>query len=504
MALYVRWRYLNIPFERDEGEYAYGAQVILGGGELYHNVYSLKWPGIFLIYSMIIGALGSSIWAVHLGLLMVNVATAYLIYRTLVRVVASTPSLMGAVSFLVFMIQKELQGIFANIEHFVVFFIALAVYKLIVYWENNQQRDLLRAGIFCGLALITKQQAIGFILAILVSILFEHFNDRREWRGMLAKVTVFGFGVVAPVLVVFGWIALFDDFQRFWFHTWIYATEYVGIVSLEDGWFELRKRIIENFTINPWLWGTAITGGLFIYRSQIEKPIRFLLIALFIGAFMATSFGLYYRPHYVMFMPLVLSLLIGVFYDIIYRIRPWIPVALFVIAIIYYGYKDSAYLFRWSPQQAVSKIYHWEPFAATVAIGEHLRDISQADDQILVVGSEPQINFYAGKKTPTGYLYAYPLVEDQKYSEQMFEEWLSEATETSPQFIVAMGEWTTYAKWNEGFYKIWNASQAYISDGYSLIGIITVAQDNSYTEKWGSDLKVPEKIEGQLFVYKKR
>ena len=503
MALYVRWRYLNVPFERDEGEYAYGAQIILQGKELYSNVYSLKWPGIFLIYSIIIGAFGASIWAVHCGLLIVNLVTAYVIYRILSRVTTNLPALIGAVSFLIFMVQKEVQGIFANIEHFVVFFIALAIYKLIVYWHSDQRRDLLLIGIFCGIALITKQQAIGFVLAITASILFKYQNYRRDWRDLLAQTFLFGLGVIIPVVIVFIWIALFDNFQRFWFHTWVYATEYVGIVSLEDGWFELRKRIIENFTVNPWLWGSAVMGGLFICKSRIKSPIRFLLIALFMGAFVATSFGLYYRPHYVMFMSLALSLLSGVFFDLLYRIRSWMSVGLFTIAIIYYGYNDWTYLFRWSPEQAVSKIYHWEPFVATLTIGSYLKEHVHPNDEIMILGSDPQINFYANRNTPTGYVYAYPIVEDQRYALQMADEWVSDLDRSRPEYIVVMGAWIPYISDNPGFRKIWDGTQQNIKQGYSLIGNIEVTEDNMSRATWGENLQIPVDNSRYLFVYKR-
>ena len=216
------------------------------------------------------------------------------------------------------------------------------------------------------------------------------------------------------------------------------------------------------------------------------------------------SFGLYYRPHYVMFMPLSAALLIGVMLNKLYRVRLWLPTLLVLASIIYYGLNDRDYLFNWTPEKAVSTIYHWETFAATVAVGEYLREEAANEDKILIVGSEPQINFYARKDTPTGYVYSYPLVEDQAFAKSMFEEWKAEMEEGQPKYVVSMGEWITYAKKSEGFYALWNASQEYLERyGYSLIGIVAIEQDKTFKKSWGENLSMPESKDGRLFIYKK-
>ena len=42
LAAGARWRLLDVPLERDEGEYAYAAQLILRGVPSYEHVYSMK------------------------------------------------------------------------------------------------------------------------------------------------------------------------------------------------------------------------------------------------------------------------------------------------------------------------------------------------------------------------------------------------------------------------------------------------------------------------------
>jgi len=47
-------------------------------------------------------------------------------------------------------------------------------------------------------------------------------------------------------------------------------------------------------------------------------------------------------------------------------------------------------------------------------------------ERIAVLGSEPQIYFYAKRRSATGYIYTYPLMEPQPYSKQMATEFKQE------------------------------------------------------------------------------
>ena len=91
----IRLRLLDVPLDRDEGEYAYFAQLLLGGVPPYAQAYNFKMPGIYGVYAAIFAAFGQSPAAIHLGLLVVNAATTVLVlcvasnlYNTTVAVAA--------------------------------------------------------------------------------------------------------------------------------------------------------------------------------------------------------------------------------------------------------------------------------------------------------------------------------------------------------------------------------------------------------------------------------
>src|SRR5580658_822880 len=71
----IRWHLRNVPLERDEGEYAYAGQLILHGVPPYAALYSMKLPGTFAGYALILAIFEQTIAGIHLGLLVINAAT---------------------------------------------------------------------------------------------------------------------------------------------------------------------------------------------------------------------------------------------------------------------------------------------------------------------------------------------------------------------------------------------------------------------------------------------
>ena len=68
LTLAVRFSDLRMPLERDEGEYAYGAQEIARGYMPYKDTFCQKPPGIFAWYRLGFRLFGESVVGIHLTL----------------------------------------------------------------------------------------------------------------------------------------------------------------------------------------------------------------------------------------------------------------------------------------------------------------------------------------------------------------------------------------------------------------------------------------------------
>ena len=77
---WIRWGLLDVPLERDEGEYAYAGQLILQGVPPYQLLYNMKLPGIYAAYAGVIALFGQTPRGIHLGLLIVNGLSILLVF----------------------------------------------------------------------------------------------------------------------------------------------------------------------------------------------------------------------------------------------------------------------------------------------------------------------------------------------------------------------------------------------------------------------------------------
>src|ERR1035438_1591219 len=71
----VRVRLREVPLERDEGEFAYAGQLMLHGVPPYRDTYTMKLPGTYAAYAVIMAVFGQSPSGIHLGLTLVNAAS---------------------------------------------------------------------------------------------------------------------------------------------------------------------------------------------------------------------------------------------------------------------------------------------------------------------------------------------------------------------------------------------------------------------------------------------
>ena len=88
----VRLRLLDLPLDRDEGEYAYIAQLLLDGVPPYAGAYAMKMPGISAVYAIILSVFGKTPAAIHLGVLVASAASTVLVFESGEQVDMSLPA----------------------------------------------------------------------------------------------------------------------------------------------------------------------------------------------------------------------------------------------------------------------------------------------------------------------------------------------------------------------------------------------------------------------------
>src|SRR5213593_2144744 len=86
-AAALRLTLLDVPLDRDEGEYAYGARLLLDGVPPFAEAHNMKMPGIYAVYGVLLTVFGATHTAIHVGLLLANalaIALVFLLGRRLI------------------------------------------------------------------------------------------------------------------------------------------------------------------------------------------------------------------------------------------------------------------------------------------------------------------------------------------------------------------------------------------------------------------------------------
>ena len=344
----VRVHLLEVPLERDEGEYAYNGQLILQGIWPYAKAYNLKMPGIYAAYALILKVFGQTHVGVHLGLLVVNAATIILVFLLGWRLLDPLAGVVAGASYAALALSLSVQGVFANAEHFVVLPAIGGLLLLVRAIDSDRQMPIFWSGLLLGVAFVMKQHGWAFVAFGGFYLICSQLIRRPVgWAPLASKCGLFASGVGVPLVLTS--LALFSAgvFEKFWFWTFHYAIEYVSLVPLSTGFYRFKRRMSAIVLSSPVLW---LLSGVGLSALVWDKKSRSR--SLFVASFLVFSFlsvcpGLYFRPHYFVLLLPAIALLVGTAISSMERIvantdsthvRRGIPIALVVIALLHSVY----------------------------------------------------------------------------------------------------------------------------------------------------------------------
>jgi len=247
--------------------------------------------------------------------------------------------------------------------------------------------------------------------------------------------------------------------------------------------------------INIWIAAGFGLTAVFWNRRFHEQKVFILSFAWF--SFLAVCPGLYFRPHYFLVMLPVISLLAGLGISAAYEYLQernasskvtLIPIAMFVLMFLSALYGQRKYLFKMDAIHVHREMYAGDGFPEAIAVGSYIRDHSSSQDRIVVLGSEPQIYFYAQRRSATGYIYMYPLMERQKFALRMQVDMEKEIENTQPKIVVFVDTltWDWKPEWDasEPHMNIFMWIRAYLDAHYDLMAEVPI--EGASSNLWGA------------------
>ncbi|HET6922754.1 MAG TPA: glycosyltransferase family 39 protein, partial [Anaeromyxobacteraceae bacterium] len=440
----VRWHLREVPLERDEGEYAYFGQLLLRGLPPFRLAYSMKLPGTQGAYALAMAAFGQTAAGIRIGLLLVNAATTALLFLLGRRLLGTLGGLAAALAFAFLSTSSAMLALFGHATHFVALPAVAGLLLLLRAAETGRLAGFLASGLCLGAAVLMKQPGGVFLLFAAAWHAWSRLRGGGAKGRLLAEEGTLLAGAAAPLALVVAWAWAGGTLGELWFWVVRYAREYSTSLTLHEGAGYLARNASAAFAEARLLWILAGAGLAVAAWPRWRLPGRAFLIGLPAFSFAGVSAGLYYRPHYFILLLPAAALLAGVSVGFAARRAPagWNRAAALVgLGLLAAGGAQSAWaqrslLFEMTPAQVSRAIYGANPFPESPEIGRYLAVRTSADDRIAVLGSEPQILFYARRLSATGHVYAYGLMEPQPFARAMQEQMAREVEAGRPAYLV--------------------------------------------------------------------
>lgn len=443
LMAFVRYRLLDMPLERDEGEYASAGQLLLQGIPPYQLIWNMKLPGTYFACALGMAGFGQTAAGIHATLIVVNSLTIVFVFLLGQRLFGTIAGMAGCATYGILSASPVVMGLAAHANQFVVLFAVWGAWQLWKAEEFYRWHAFVFTGILFGLAFIMKQQGICFCLFAATIVIWQAIVNETILKPIiLQKLFFLCVGMALPFAAVCGYLNQAGVSSKFWFWTFDYARSYATEVTLIEGLQNFAVYAGKTWPIYFPFFGFILVSLPFVFRDRaLRGQIIFGAAFLFFSA-LGASIGLNFREHYFILILPALAIFVGLAIVSLQfttenrglRIIP----PLICLLILGGSVLQQRQFYFELPANAVSRIIYKgdAPFADMPAVGSYIAGHSSPLSSVAVVGSEPEIYFYADRHPATGYIYTYPLMESQPYAAQMQSEMISEIETNQPEYLV--------------------------------------------------------------------
>jgi hypothetical protein len=498
-TLAVRWRLAGVALERDEGEYAYMAQLILRGDVPYVAAHNMKLPGTYYAYAGILALLGQSEVAIRAGLAVMNALAIALLYRLGAVLVDAAAGVVAAAAYAVLSVGPAVLGFTANAEHFV---LLPAIAGVLVLAARRGTGAVVAAGLLLGLAYVMKQPGAAFVVFGALELATR--PRERGGRGRAADVALFVACAAVPFALTCVLMWVLGAFEPFWFWTVTYAREYVSQIPVGAGLSHGATVARDVVASAPLLWILAAVGASALAWDAVARRAARLVCLLLACSIAAVCPGLRFSEHYFLLLLPAASLLVGIAIGALARALPSIATAVRIglpaTAVASALVAERAILLSLAPDEVARAVYGVNPFPEAREIGRYLREHTTDAERIAVVGSEPEIYFYARRPAATSYIYTYPLMEPHPFAQWMQDEMVRELEAARPRFLVLVSVDTSWTRRPASSGTIFAWTERTVNAEYTPVGVVEITRDAPARYRWGADAAAPPRTGAHVVI----
>ncbi len=463
----LNWNSFSAPFERDEGEYAYSAWLMRTSGIPYQDSFLQKPP--LIIYTYLLGQMVSprAVWPPRALATIFVFLTSILVFLIAVKEWGKIAGVFSAFLFLPLIGFPPLTPFAANTEKFMILPM-MVLLALFVYHQNSQKSwPYLLAGGLSTLAIFYKPICLPVILFIIIFWLFKFYRSALSNKFSSLMKPFFLISLASLLSAVILLIPFFKVWPKFFEEIFIFNLAYPN--AFVDPLGNLINYSLK-FLHYWWILLLLLLG--LVFKKPTNTLYYFSLLIISLLTIFSTPIGHYY----LILMPF-LALLGGALFNSFLESFSLnnhqkvlstviaLPIILFVMI---FPFKEQ---FSMSPQKLSEWVYGTvNPFGESAEVASHLAEVTKPSDVVFVAGSEPQIYYYAQRKSGTRFVITYPLNLPTPYREQYQKELITDLEKNPPQAIV-LSQRVMSGLWDKDSPQIFiKYFSNLISQNYEIVG----------------------------------
>ena len=494
----LRWNNYNAPLGRDEGEYAYSAQLLVQGLAPYQHAFLQKPPGIIYCFALSNLLAPGVFWfprilgAVFAGLAIVLLG--YIARLEFGKGVALPAMWLAALMILL----PGLDQIIPNVETYMLLPL-LATVAVYCYSRQHSHKNThwLAAGFLAATTLLFKYTALPLLAFLFIAWLVELWWKGTNIKSMsLALASAMAGGILALALGLV-YFLIHDGGRTFWECTVVFNRYYAMSDNFAPGAFWTR---FQSFLDDWWILFLVPWAALLQPRARL-----WFWLGMFLCALLATN-GSCYGQYYVPIMPFWALLSAVGICALASRVSKWLPTlphaGVLVTALVFLLVirSDATWMF-YSRQRFVYERWAQYPFIEAQAMANRVASLSSPGDFVFVAGSEPEILANAQRFSPTRFITSYALMFPTPLAPGYQQEAIHDLLARPPKLIVfvqAGDSWMRQAKSPPQFF---NFIGPFLS-GYNLMS--GYVKNNPQTGYWTTNLSAAEYKSASLLLYERK